>query len=221
MFNKNNPSDEFLEKIKIYKKIHKEGQLLINGSKKLPENTYDGKSTIGLAKIIKNIIQQNNFKSLLDYGCGKAYYYFNEFIIHNERITSLQDYWNVNINLYEPCIEKFSDLPKSVSDLSICIDVLEHIPESDIDWVLEEISNYTSELMFLCIANFKAKALLTNGENAHINIHDSKWWFYKLLDVKKKFPKIKILALISSENNDGKRDYFPINIDDNMNNYLK
>ena len=117
----------------------------------------------------------------MDYGCGKAYYYFNEFIIHNERITSLQDYWNVNINLYEPCIEKFSDLPKSVSDLSICIDVLEHIPESDIDWVLEEISNY----------------------------------------VKKKFPKIKILALISSENNDGKRDYFPINIDDNMNNYLK
>ena len=38
MFNKKNPSDEFLEKIKIYKKIHKEGQLLINGSKKLPEN---------------------------------------------------------------------------------------------------------------------------------------------------------------------------------------
>ena len=37
MFNKKNPSDEFLEKIKIYKKIHKEGQLLINGSKKLPE----------------------------------------------------------------------------------------------------------------------------------------------------------------------------------------
>ena len=72
-------------------------------------------------------------KKVLEYGCGKAYYYKEKFKIQGKIVPPLKEYWGVNINLYDPCYEKFSKFPKAKVDLSICIDVLEHIPQEDID----------------------------------------------------------------------------------------
>ena len=59
--------------------MHETGYKKIDGTKREPENAYDGKSTVPFAKIIKKIIVENKCNSLLDYGCGKGKYYFEKF----------------------------------------------------------------------------------------------------------------------------------------------
>ena len=146
--NKKNPSINYLENIEYYKLMHKEGINLINGVKKNSKDSYNGETTSLYADIVKKIIEQNNYRTLLEYGCGKAFYYENKFVLNNKIINSLKDYWGVEVSLYDPCFEKFSELTTKKSDLTICIDVLEHIPKEDIDWILEEFFKLTKFMVF-------------------------------------------------------------------------
>ena len=78
MLNKQ-PSKEYIKNINYYKKMHLEGYTLIDGRKRSPVDAYNGKSTLIYAKLIKEIIEKNNIKTMLDYGCGKGFYYDNSF----------------------------------------------------------------------------------------------------------------------------------------------
>ena len=74
---KQNPSKEYLENLDFYKKMHLEGYSLTDGRKRKPNDAYDGKSTLIYAKLIRDIIKKNEIKTMLDYGCGKGFYYEN------------------------------------------------------------------------------------------------------------------------------------------------
>ena len=200
--------------------MHKEGINYSNGNKKNSENSYNGKTTSLYGDIIKKIIEQNNYKTLLEYGCGKAFYYENQFFLNNKKINSLKDYWGVDVRLYDPCFEKFSVLTTKKSDLTICIDVLEHIPEEDINWVLKEFFKLTQFMVFMNISCVSSGALLPNGENAHINIQTPKIWHEKLMEMKKMYKKIKIICCYSVEISEGKTKYMFSNIDDHIKKYL-
>ena len=75
--------------------MHKEGINFINRVKKNSEESYNGQTTSQYADIIKKIIEQNNYRTLLEYGCGKAFYYDNQFVLKNKKINSLKDYWGL------------------------------------------------------------------------------------------------------------------------------
>ena len=216
---KDKPSNKYIENINFYKKMHLEGYDLIDGRRREAINAYDGKSTLVYAKLIKQIIKKNNIKDMLDYGCGKGFYYDNPVNSHELKIKSLRDYWNIGINLYDPCFKKNSVLDNNRRfDLVICIDVLEHIPSEDIDWVLEKIISKVKKFAFINIACHPAIALLPNKENAHININPPEWWHKKILKIKKKRDDIKIICICSiKENNQHK--YFPLQYDDKLTNY--
>ena len=202
--------------------MHKEGINFINGVKKNSEESYNGQTTSQYADIIKKIIEQNNYRTLLEYGCGKAFYYENKFVLNKKIINSLKDYWGVEVSLYDPCFEKFSELTTKKSDLTICIDVLEHIPKEDIDWVLEEFFKLTKFMVFINIACEPAVALLPNGKNAHINIQTPKYWHTKLMKMKKMYKNIKIICCYSlkAETSDRKKKFMFSNIDDHIKKYL-
>ena len=218
MLNKQ-PSKEYIKNINYYKKMHLEGYTLIDGRKRNPVDAYNGKSTLIYAKLIKEIIEKNNIKTMLDYGCGKGFYYDNSFNSNGLNVKSLRNYWNINIDLYDPCYDRYSVLNhKKKFDLTICIDVLEHIPTSDIDWVLQEIFGKTKKYVFLNIACYPAIALLPNNENAHININSPQWWHQKILDFKKNLNEIKIICICSIKENDVIK-HFPLQYDDKLTNY--
>ena len=132
---------------------------------------------------------------------------------------SLRDYWKIDIDLYDPCYEKYSLIDENkFYDLVVSIDVLEHIPSQDIDWVLEKIISKAKKYVFMNVACYSAAALLPNGKNAHININNHKWWFEKILSFKKKYGDVKIIC-ICSLNENGKRILFPLQFDDKLTNY--
>ena len=217
-YSKENPSNEYLENLMYYKKMHKDGYKKRNEF--IPSDaTYVGISTKPFVSLIKKIIDLNQCKSLLDYGCGKAKFYEEGFETNKGKYPSLKDYWGIKINLYDPCVTKFDTLTKNRVDISICIDVLEHIPADDIDWVLDDFISLTNKFVFINVACYQARAILPNGKNAHINIKEYEWWRDKLLFFAKKNNNIKIIAFCNFISNDDKLIYRCIQINDEYKNY--
>ena len=220
-YSKLNPSKSYLKNLNYYKKMHQSGYVKIDGTKRNAKNAYDGKSTVPFAKIIKRIIMKNNCNSLLDYGCGKGKYYFNKFEFEGENFPNLKNYWGkININLYDPCYKKFSVLKEKKVDISICIDVLEHIPFEDIDWVLHEFISLTNKVVFINVACNPAVALLPDGKNAHINLQKPQWWKNKLQEFAIKNNHIKILCTCSYKSLNRMNKWAFIEIRDNFAKYL-
>ena len=215
------PSKEYLKNLEFYKKMHRDGFNLKNGDRRSPDEAYNGRSTLIFAKLIKDIIHRNQIKNMLDYGCGKGFFYDNSFEIKDLKIKSLKGYWGIKIDLYNPCYENYSFIDENkIYDLVISIDVLEHIPEQDIDWVLDKIISKAKKYVFINVACYSAAALLPNGDNAHININNQSWWFEKILHFKKKYGDVKIICICSIVEN-GKIVLFPLQFDDKIINYDK
>ena len=52
-YSKGNPSKSYLKNIDYYKTMHETGYKKIDGTKRAPENAYDGKSTVPLYLLLK------------------------------------------------------------------------------------------------------------------------------------------------------------------------
>lgn len=149
-------------------------------SKELHESDNDVWSGVSLMphiKYIEKIIKNNNLKTILDYGCGKALY-------HKNGSTNV---WNYDeLFLYDPCVVEYENKPVNKKfDLVICTDVLEHIPETDIDEFINELIYYTNKFLFVSISTRKAKRHFPDGKNVHLTIMDDDWWINKLKSNKK------------------------------------
>ena len=214
------PSKEYFENLKHYKKMHVEGHRLSTGKIRTSEETYNGKSTLIFAKLIKEIIIKNKINTMLDYGCGKGFFYKNPSNQNGLQMKSLKNYWNIDIDLYDPCFEENSNLDENKSyDLVICVDMLEHIPTNDIDWVLEKLLTKANKYLFINVACHPAIAILPNGKNAHINIQSPKWWHEKILNFQDKIKNIKVVCMCTIKEN-GKFKYFPLQYNDKLTNYF-
>jgi len=213
------PSTEYIKNLEYYKKMHVDGYKLSNGKIRTSDEAYNGKSTLIFAKLIKEIISKNKINNMLDYGCGKGFFYKNPSNQNGLQIESLENYWGINIDLYDPCFEENSNLDENkYFDLLICIDVLEHIPTEDIYWVLEKLLTKAKKYLFINVACHPAIALLPNGKNAHVNIQPPKWWHEKLLNFKDKLKNIKVICMCTIKEN-GKYKYFPLQYNDKLTNY--
>lgn len=130
-------------------------------------------------QLIKNIIKQNNFTSILDYGCGNATLY-KKFQQNKIEI----EFYNYDFAI--PKYNKFPNLNKKI-DLVVCFDVLEHVPEMELYLILDKIFNISDNVIFN-ISLRKAINKLPNNENCHCTVHDKKWWInylnYFVSDIK-------------------------------------
>jgi len=124
---------------------------------------------------IFNLIKENNIKTILDYGCGKAK--FHSILFNNRKVPGSP--MNISITSYDPAVAQFSNKPTGQYDLVLCIDVMEHVQEDKVDEVLKDIFTYSNKV-FLTITCYAAKQILTNGKNAHYTVKDPDWWKEKL-----------------------------------------
>lgn len=135
-------------------------------------NVFVGFSLQTFIAEITYLIQHSNVCSVLDYGCGKARAW---------QTYNLQKMWNLqHVDLYDPAVSEYSKKPQRPSDLVLCVDVLEHIPESALDQVLDELAFFTNKILFVNISTRPANKQLPNGMNAHLNVKSKDWWQKKL-----------------------------------------
>lgn len=212
IFSKENPSPEYLKLTEDYKIIHKKGTAL-----KSPQDTYNGASTIHFADKLKKIIDKNECKTLLDYGSGKGDRYYNKSFRDSKEYPPLKDFWGVEPTLYDPGVP-YPKPPKQKNfDICISIDVLEHVPYQDLNWVINEIFEYSKKIVFINVACYPASARLPNGKNAHVSVFDPWWWCGFIHSIASNYErKVFVTCTYPKE---GKKKFFNYAINDSFNNY--
>ncbi len=190
IYTKENPSPKYIELGELYKQLHEEGEKSLNLK---PEETFQGISLAPQLAKIKKGIALTGSQTLLDYGCGKALAWQpGKFLeIDGSKITT-QDFLGVNeVYLYDPGYQPYSTAPTKKYDAVICTDVLEHIPEADIRWFVNELFAYANKYVFANIAVYPANKILPNGENAHCTIKPIDWWKAVFDDVSAVHPNME------------------------------
>jgi hypothetical protein len=186
------PSQEYHDLIDSYKVLHQE------------EGKFKGISLVPLVPTLMSLVKENNCKTLLDYGCGKAIPYDKDRCKEVDLRHPIQKLCNLkSFDLYDPAYEKYTTLPNKKYDIVVCTDVLEHIAEQDIDYVLTEILSHSKKIVFLNIScqpalkHFKEGKF--KGKNVHISVFDPSWWGHKIGNIWNKFNHLKVYTLCETK----------------------
>ena len=159
-----------------------------------PEKMFPGQSLLAQAARIKALIELTHSEEVLDYGSGKGLQYMPMGINIGGKKSdykSIPEFWHIKkLVCYDPGYQPFSTLPVREFDGVICTDVLEHCPEEDIDWVVNELFRFAKKFVFGNIARYPADKFLPNGENAHCTIKPIEWWRGIIEETASQYPTI-------------------------------
>jgi len=186
------PSQDYYDLIDSYKKLHEQ------------EGKFKGISLIPLVPTLMKIVKDNDCKTLLDYGCGKGLPYDKERCREVDLRNPIQELCNIkSFDLYDPAYEKYSILPDKKYDIVVCTDVLEHVAEQDIDYVLTQILSRSKKVVFLNICckpalkHFKEGKF--KGKNVHISLFEPEWWGHKIGNIWNKFNNTKVYTVCNAK----------------------
>jgi len=115
---------------------------------------------------LQNLLYEHKCKTILDYGSGKGQ-------VHEE-------YDLGEVTLYDPGVIGIDFLPSGTFDAVICTDVLEHIPEDELDETLNNIFSKAEKFVYLSVSTIPAKKTLPNGLNAHVTVKPKDWWLERI-----------------------------------------
>ena len=179
-------------------KLSKKGNDLLDMYKQMVEEGYrnDYFNPKKYKEFLKNIFEENNIKTVLDYGSGQGKW---EDKIDNQTNYSALDYFGLDkVYQYEPTIVNSK---KEVAECVLCFDVLEHIFISDLKNIITDLYNHASKMVVLQIACYDANAKLPNGENAHVSVRNPLWWKGFLDSISSDFNSISTVLICTTEKN--------------------
>lgn len=170
------PSPRYRELLSLYGRMHKEGETRLG----IPaQETFPGASLAPHITPIKGWIERTGARTILDYGAGKGLQYRPHKVTIDGRHVAdgIAEYWDVDeVVCFDPGYPPHSAVPAGRFDGVISTDVLEHCPEEDLPWILDEIFGYATQFVYLNVACFPARKTLPNGENAHVTVRPPQWW---------------------------------------------
>jgi FkbM family methyltransferase len=170
------PSPRYLALQAMYLQLHREGERSLGLD---AESTFDGSSLLPHVARIKRLVSATGARTILDYGAGKGQQYRPRPVSIDGQLVaeSVAEFWDVDeVRCYDPGYPPHATLPDEQFDGVISTDVLEHCPEEDLPWILDEMLAHARRFVFLNVACFPARKRLPNGENAHVTLHPPEWW---------------------------------------------
>lgn len=197
-YTQSNPSPRYRELVAMYRDLH------LNGEKSLglaPEKTFDGLSLLPQAGRIAELCREFGAHTMLDYGSGKGKQYLIKRIDDGTgRIfDGIVAYWGLeSVHCYDPGYLPHSQRPAEKFDAVISTDVLEHCPEEDVPWILDDMFGYARLFFYANVANFPAMKTLPNGENAHCTIKPVEWWQDILARTAARHPGVRFEVWVES-----------------------
>ncbi len=190
IFSRHHPSPRYTELLALYRQMHAEG---VPAQNIAAEEMYSGISLLPHLPLIREMVRQSGARTLLDYGSGKGLQYrMKDFALRNgERAKDIASYLGVqNVVCYDPAVPAFDTFPEGKFGGVICTDVLEHCPEQDLPWILEEMFAAADKFVFANIASYPAGKTLPNGENAHCTVQPEEWWTNMIAPVAARYPNL-------------------------------
>ncbi len=116
------------------------------------------------AKAVIELATRFQAETILDYGCGQG-----------TLGVAVQAKSGRIVMDYDPARPGLDVLP-APADLVVCTDVLEHIEPDRLAAVLTHLRELTRIALFAVVATRPASKFLSDGRNAHLLLHDAKWW---------------------------------------------
>src|SRR5688500_9103934 len=101
-------------------------------------NSEYGAGSSRLLKYVLPLMSSFPCKSVIDYGCGKG-----------ALGRAIEAKTGITTYCYDPYVEAFSQRPDQRFDLLVNTDVLEHIPEDDLDSVFQDMQALSDKCMFV------------------------------------------------------------------------
>lgn len=137
---------------------------------RLHESPKYGVASISFAPIVAQLIRDNRWESIHDYGAGKR------------RLKDALEQLGAEVaySAYDPVFPEYGS-PQS-ADLVCCIDVLEHIEPEHLDAVLDDLQRIVTNVGFLTVHTGAALKTLSDGRNAHLIQKPASWWLPKLCE---------------------------------------
>lgn len=155
-------------------------------------SAYNDMEMSAFREPLRKLFQEHKIASLLDYGCGGSDYASPNF---HEGLSALQYFQLQQVYRYEPArgIDQ-----RQRADAVLCFDVLEHIFVSDIPQVVRELFSLADRLLVVNVACYPARAMLPNGENAHITIRQPHWWKGLFDAISVEYPNVAVWLMCST-----------------------
>lgn len=117
-------------------------------------------------RMIRDELRDIKINSAIDWGCGNS--------------RALEKLFpNAKLTFYDPAIPGRDALPKARFNIGLCTDVMEHVPETEIDAMMKSMADVCDDWIFI-IHMFPANQLLPDGSNAHVSQHDAMWWVKRI-----------------------------------------
>ena len=204
IFTEDRPSGGYRKLIEMYQTMHQEGSPQAGLP---PEKTFWGKSLVEHIDPIAALIAETGTKTMLDYGSGKAQLY-SPFPGEpaESRFKSMKGWGDTKVTCYDPGYEPFSGPVEEKYDGVICTDVLEHITEEDIAWVLDKLFAHAKHFVYAVAACYPARKFLPDGQNAHCTVQAPEWWREQMEAAARRNKGVKWQLCAQSEGKFGKTD---------------
>lgn len=215
-YSRSNPSAEYQKLTRMYGQMHEKGFSREPGTgleRNDPEHAFPGQSLHRWLQHIRSLVELTKSKTILDYGSGKGQQYKTDVRVGHQTIApSIQSLWRVEeITCYDPGVPQISTIPDCTFDGVIATDVLEHVPEDDVFWVVNELFAHAAKFVFASIPCYLAAATLPDGRNAHITLRSPHWWLGVFQSARAQKPKINFslvfLIPIKGHNDQKKVEY--------------
>lgn len=138
---------------------------------------FRGYSLLQHQQAIAEVCAIHKPKTLLDYGSGAGDAYRAPHLVHQA--------WGVartRIRLYDPSFRKLDTIPPEglKFDGVLCSDVLEHVPEDEVDVLLDRLFDYARMFVWASVCCRPAKKKFVDGTNMHVTQQPVEWWDRKL-----------------------------------------
>jgi len=135
----------------------------------LQSTTYNKSSVALLVSTVMELIDNNDFSSLLDYGSAQG--------ILAQQLTGYSD---LVIQSYDPALPEFEQPPEP-AEFVVCLDTLSTIESTAVDAVLDHLASLTKQLIMITISNSPSPYLLNDGRNEYLLQKPPSWWLPKLV----------------------------------------
>jgi hypothetical protein len=138
---------------------------------------FHGLSILQHADSIGKMVRMARAKTLLDFGCGRGDAYRSPHHVWKQ--------WGLpfsGVTMYDPAFSRNNELPAAGKkfDVVVCSDVLEHIPEDEVDAFIERLAAYTRHALWASVCCRPAKKTFPDGTNLHITVKPYSWWREKV-----------------------------------------
>jgi 2-polyprenyl-3-methyl-5-hydroxy-6-metoxy-1,4-benzoquinol methylase len=133
---------------------------------------FNGLSILQHTKQIGRLARLVGAKTMLDFGCGRGDAYRSPYKVHHQWGISRSD-----VTLYDPAFNRGCNLPRGRYDLVVCSDVLEHIPEDEVDAFVQRLFSYAKHAVWASVCCREAKKFFLDGvTNLHVTVRPRGWW---------------------------------------------